>query len=411
MDRETLSIVITGHVDHGKSTLIGRLLLETKSLPREKLAEIRKLSATLGKDTEIAYLTDQFKEERSREMTIDTTQIFFKTRKRDYVIIDSPGHLELIKNMITGATLAETAILIVDATEGIMEQTRRHAYIIAMIGIKNIIITINKMDMVNYNQKRFEDISDEIKQFFTALGLITSFIIPISAKEGINISKKTPLLEWYKGPSFLRALDMLKPTPEKTGKHLRFPVQDTYKIDGEQVLVGKILSGSFVKGKDVIILPGPEKAKIQSLKIFNKTPKIASAGENIGIALDRKTKIKRGYVLVDDIDKAHLVNSFQGNIFWMSEKPLEVNKAFKMRCSTQEVDCVAEKIETKIDSSTFEIIPENKSQVKLNESARVIFKTEKPIVIEEFNTLKELGRFVIEDKNSALLGAGIIISC
>ncbi|MDP8297973.1 MAG: GTP-binding protein [Candidatus Orphnella occulta] len=408
MDRETLSIVITGHVDHGKSTLIGRLLLETGSLPKEKLAEIKKISNALGKDTEIAYLIDQFKEERSKDMTIDTTQIFFKTRKRDYVIIDCPGHLELIKNMITGATLAETAILIIDCAEGIMEQTKRHAYIIAMIGIRNIIVVINKMDLVNYSQEKFIEIKSAINTLFQTLDMKPYFIVPISAKDGVNITKKCSKLNWYNGPSFLKALDMLKPSREKTSRSLRLPVQDVYDIEKKRVLVGKILSGSLVKGKEILVLPGSAKAKIADIKIFGKKPKKASNGENIGITLDRDIDVKRGCVIVDKESTSRLENRFQGHIFWMSEKPLEINRPFNIRCATQEVKCIAEKIERKINSSTLEMISDNPDKVGLNESAKVSFKTDRPIVIEEFSRLKELGRFVIEG-DSALLGAGIII--
>ncbi len=407
MNRETLSIVITGHVDHGKSTLIGRLLLETGSLPKEKLAEIKKVSNTLGKDTEIAYLIDQFKEERSKDMTIDTTQIFFKTRKRDYVIIDSPGHLELIKNMITGATLAQTAILIVDCAEGIMEQTRRHAYIIAMIGIQNVIVVINKMDLVNYSQKQFIKVKAGINNFFQGLSITPCFIIPISAKEGVNITKKHSKLNWYKGPSFLKALDTLKPTHKKTSSSLRMPVQDAYEINGERVLAGKILSGSLVAGKEVLVLPLSYKAKIVNIKIFGRKPRRASVGENIGVTLDKDLNIKRGCVIVDKEGTNRLEDRFRGNIFWMSEKPLEINKPFSIRCATQEVSCIVEKIEKKVNSSTFEIVSDNPDKVGLNESAEVSFKTDRPIVIEKFNTLEELGRFVIE-RDSALLGAGII---
>ncbi|MDP8296744.1 MAG: GTP-binding protein [Candidatus Orphnella occulta] len=407
MDRETLSIVITGHVDHGKSTLIGRLLLETGSLPKEKLVEIKKISDKLGKETEIAYLIDQFKEERIKDMTIDTTQIFFKTRKRDYIIIDCPGHLELIKNMITGATLAETAILIIDCTEGIMEQTRRHAYIISMIGIRNVIVVINKMDLVNYNQKKFIEIETAINAFLKTLDMEPCFILPISAKDGVNITKKCSKLNWYNGPSFLKALDMLKPSREKANRSLRLPVQDVYDIEKKRVLVGKILSGSLVKGKEILVLPGFAKAKIADIKIFGKKPKKVSNRENIGVTLDRDIDVKRGFVIVDKESANRLEDRFQCNIFWMSKKPLEINKPFSIRCATQEVNCIAEKIERKINSSTLEIVYDNPDKVGLNESAKVSFKTERPIVIEEFSRLKELGRFVIEG-DSTLLGAGII---
>jgi len=407
MKKDFLSIVITGHVDHGKSTLIGRLLLETGSLPKEKIEEIKKISRQLGKDTEMAYLTDQLEEERRQNMTIDTTQIFFKSRKRNYVIIDSPGHLELIKNMITGSSLAQAAILIVDTAEGVKEQTRRHAYIISMLGITNVIAVLNKMDLVNYSREKFKAISGEIEKFFKTLDIKPSFIIPISAKEGVNISKNHSRLAWYKGPTFLEALDSLKTPAKAARKFLRFPVQDIYGAGGKKIMVGKILSGTLSKGEEIKLLPSYSEARVSAIEIFGKTPSKAKAGENIGIVLDKDLAVKRGDVFIDKRNSAGLTGRFKGDIFWMSSAPLEINKPLNLRLATQEVKCVAEKIEERIDSSTFQTIEENAKQVRINESAVVIFKTDRPLVIEKFSEVEELGRFVLE-RDSNLVGAGII---
>ncbi|MBN1354095.1 MAG: GTP-binding protein [Candidatus Omnitrophica bacterium] len=402
-----LKIAIIGHVDHGKSTLIGRLLLDTNSLPKEKISEIKKISRELGKDAELAYLADQLKEEREKNITIDTTQIFFKTHKRNYVIIDTPGHVEFIKNMMTGASLAEAAVLMVDAREGVMEQTRRHLFLINMMGIKNILVGFNKMDLVDYDEMRFKEIRDELLKFMTGLGAKPLNVIPISAKEGINISKKSRKMPWYKGTAFLAALDSLNLAGEARRKPLRFPIQDIYTVDGQDIPVGRIASGFIREGQSGVFLPALKEARVKAIKVFGKHPREASEGENIGLVLEEPLPVERGEVFTQKEDLPKITNSIKGYIFWMSETPLVINKTMTLRCATQEVSCHAERIEKRIDSSTLEILQENADTLGLNEVGLVVFKTERPVVAEKFSFAEELGRFVIEQAYN-LQGAGII---
>ncbi|MFC1576166.1 sulfate adenylyltransferase subunit 1 [Candidatus Omnitrophota bacterium] len=408
MKEDAIKIVIVGHVDHGKSTLIGRLLLDTDSLPKEKMSEIEKISTELGKSTELAYVTDQLKEERERNITIDTTQIFFKTRKRNYVIVDAPGHVEFIKNMMSGASLTNAAVLIVDAHEGVMEQTRRHLYIINLLGIDKIIVVLNKMDLVGYDEKKFEKVKAELERLFETLGIKTSFMLPVSAREGTNISKASPELDWYKGPSLLEALDSLQLNANREVKPLRLPVQDIYEINNEKIIVGRIESGTIKQNQDIVLLPSLKSATVDSIKIFEAHEiKEAKEGESIGVTLKESLLVERGEVIVQKEKLPQLNNRFSGNIFWMSSSPLEINKSFTLRCSTQEITCVAEKIYQRTDTTTFEIIEENSDKLGLNEAGLVQFKTKKPIVVEKFSYIQELGRFVIEDKSN-LQGVGII---
>lgn len=408
MAKENLKIVIVGHVDHGKSTLIGRLLLDTHSLPEEKLREIKKISAELGKESGLAFLTDHLKEEREQDMTIDTTQIFFKSRERNYVIIDSPGHVEFLKNMLTGATLAEAAVLIVDTAAGIEEQTRRHVYLLGMLGIKNIIVLFNKMDLTGFKEERFQEVKEDLLRFLASLKLKPLFLIPASAREGENIYKKSVLMSWYKGPCLLEALDSLEPE-EKREKRLplRFAIQDIYEIDGERIAVGKVLSGTLKRGEAVKLFPSLKDAAIKQIKIFPKKVRAAAAGQNIGVILDDPSLAKRGEVISDTNSPCSMFERFRADIFWMSEVPLEINKPFTFRCATQEVTCIVEKIEKRIDSSTLEILEEDAGQLQLNEAGLVVFKTESPVVLEKFAFLADVGRFVLE-KNFNLCGAGII---
>ena len=399
MRKQTIKIVIAGHVDHGKSTLIGRLLLNTNSLPRDKFLELKKISKKLGKKTELAYLTDQLKEEREQNKSIDTTQVFFKTKSKNFIIIDTPGHLELLKNMITGATQAEAAILIVDISHGIMEQTKRHAYLLSLLGINNIVIVFNKMDLINYESALFDKTKKELLLFLKNIGIKPAFVLPVSSREGDNISRKSHNMAWYDGPTLINAIDLLKTGPKGAKKPLRFPIQDIYEINGEKIIAGRVESGIIKKHQAVLILPYNNEAKIGAIKIFGRQLRTkAYAGENIGLVLDKNLALKRGDIITGLQDPApELTHRFKGNLFWLSHRPLEINKTMTLRCATQETDCFAERIEKRIDPSTLNIIEENAKELRANEAGLVTFVTNPPIIIEKFSFIEELGRFSIED--------------
>ena len=244
-DEQSLKFVIVGHVDHGKSTLIGRLLYDTNSLPPDKMEEIRKTSQDLGRDTEFAYLLDHLEEERRQGITIDTTQVFFKTDKREYVIIDAPGHVEFVKNMITGASQAEAAILIIDAKEGIQEQTKRHATILSMLGIEQVIVLINKVDLIDFSEEKYTELKSRLEKFLTTLNITPKLYIPISALKGDNIANKSTNMPWYKGPTMLEGLNHLKNKIAEENQPLIFPVQDIYKVDDKRVIVGRVETGEI----------------------------------------------------------------------------------------------------------------------------------------------------------------------
>ncbi|MCM8779785.1 MAG: GTP-binding protein [Candidatus Omnitrophica bacterium] len=409
MKKHIFPIAITGHMDHGKSTLIGRLLLETNSLPEEKIKEIKKISKELGKDTELAYVCDQLKEERENNMTIDTTQIFFNTRKRSYCIIDTPGHVEFLKNMITGTSHAEAAVLIIDANEGIMEQTRRHLYVIAMLGIKQLVIVVNKMDLVDYNEQKFNWIKEELLAFLGRIGLQGSIIIPISARENDNISKKSVKTKWYRGATLLDTLDDLKEEETDEAKPLTLAVQDVYNMDGKNIIVGMVSSGRLLRGGKITILPDKRDTEAESILEFGeKNKKEAFAGENVGIILKDSLSIKRGDIIIEKQGPLQATTSFKGDILWLSEEPLEINKKFILRCVTQEVACVVERIEKRMNTSTLEMITGNSNELKINEAAQLLFRTEKPVVVESFSFIERFGRFAVE-KDHALCGLGIVV--
>jgi len=409
MEEEQLKLVIVGHVDHGKSTLIGRLLYDTSSLPEEKIEEIRQICEALGKELEFAYVMDHLEEERSQGITIDTAQTFFKSQKRHYVIIDAPGHREFTKNMITGASRAEAAILIVDASEGVMEQTRRHAYILGMLGLGQVIVAVNKMDLVDYSKEVFTQVSSETREFLTKIGIAPTYIIPISAREGDNIATRSTKMNWYSGPTILEALDTFQKTETRDQNPLRFAVQDVYNIDGKRIIVGRVEAGTLRRGDEIIVLPSGERTAVQSIEEFMKeNVQEAPTGKSIGITLRDKLFVDRSCVLCRIGEKMPtLVREVRGNLFWMSREPLRRGENVVFKLSTQEAPCTVKTIKRRIDSSTLETIEENAEVLCDREVGEVVLSLDKDIIVEDFNKTPELGRFVIE-RDYNISGGGIV---
>ncbi|MEK7449383.1 MAG: GTP-binding protein [Planctomycetota bacterium] len=415
---EILNIVITGHIDHGKSTLIGRLLYDTDSLPEGRVEEISRTCQALGRKFEFAYLLDALQEEREGELTIDTTQTFFKTLKRDYVIIDTPGHKEFLKNMITGASFAEAAVLIVGIKEGIQEQTRRHAAILQLLGIKQIIAVINKMDLVQYQPDDFIKLRDELTGFFKQLNLTLNYIIPLSAQEGDNIARLSQNMPWYQGPSLLEALDGF--TKPGWNYDFRMPVQDVYQINGESIIVGQILSGQTNQNDQVRIAPSDRSARIKSIRRFESEINRAEAGRpqgrtspkagsSIGLVLAPVTSnlkpsltIKRGDILTQG--RSPIVSrQAEATVLWLKGE-LNESEKYICRCATQSVSCLI-KLQAKIDLTTFQESLEN--FLREADLGQVVLETTEPLVFEKFAELPGLGRFIIQ-KDDEIVAGGII---
>ena len=394
MNNENLKFVIVGHVDHGKSTLIGRLLYDTNSLPEGKIEEIKQLCESLGKDIEFGYIMDHLEEERDQGITIDTAQTFFSTKKRDYVIIDAPGHVEFVKNMISGASQAEAAVLIVDAQEGVKEQTKRHSYILGMLGLSQVIVVINKMDLVDYDQKRFETVKKDLLEFLSNIRIKPSYVIPISAKNGDFIANKSGNMNWYQGLTLLEALDTFKTKENANEKPLRYVVQDVYSFD-KRIIAGRVESGIIRKGDRIKVLPSGEETRVKSVEEYLKNVTEAESGKSIGITTEDKLFIDRGNVIVNSSDLPAITNRIKANVFWMDRTPFKKGESLRFRCATQEVNCEIEKINKVINSSTLELIAEDASEIKNREVAYIVIRTDKPVVVENFNTMEELGRFVL----------------
>ena len=406
MEKEHLKIVIVGHVDHGKSTLIGRLFFDTDSLPKEKIQEVRQACKELGKEMEFAYLMDHLQEEREQGITIDTAQTFFKTDKRQYVIIDAPGHKEFIKNMVTGASQAEVAILIVDANEGVKEQTKRHSYILGLLGLKQVMVVVNKMDLVGFSEEKFNSIKVELNEFLKSLGIKPNHVIPISAKNGDNIAIKSKNMDWYSGLTVLTALDSFSIPKKQTEKDFRYPIQGVFKVDDKRILMGRIESGRVQKGMSISFLPSGKDSKVKSVEVFLQARDSAQAGESIGITIEDPLFIERGEVCCAG-SMPPVKSSVKASLFWMSPRAFNGEKLV-FRCATQEVPCNI-KIRKRINSSTLELIEENALELKEHEAGEVLIETEKPVVVEEFNRLPELGRFVLV-RGYEIVAGGIILA-
>jgi len=406
-DKMGLKFVIVGHVDHGKSTLIGRLLYDTDSLPPDKIEEIQKTSKALGRETEFAYLLDHLEEERQQGITIDTTQVFFKTDRREYVIIDAPGHVEFVKNMITGASQAEAAVLIIDVNEGVKEQTKRHAYILSLLGLRQVVAVLNKMDMVSFNEARFIQVKKEIEKFLRSINISPIFYIPIAAITGENIAKKSKNMTWYSGPTFLESLDSLENKEAAVGKPLVFPIQDIYKADSKRIAAGRIEAGILRSGQQVKVLPSHQVTRVKSIEKFPDQVEEAMAGESIGITVEDSLFLDRGYVLCEPGREPILTDTFKASVFWMTKKAFNKSERIIFRCSTQETTGKIETIRRKINSSSLEIIEEEANELGNLEVGEVIIKTKNPIVIKTFQDVQELGRFVMV-RDEDICAGGII---
>ena len=402
-EKENLKMVLVGHIDHGKSTLIGRLFYDTKSLSSEKLTDVKDKEG----DVNFAHVMDHLKEERDQGITIDTAQTYFSTEGRNYTIIDAPGHKEFIKNMITGASQAEAGVLVVDAKEGVMPQTKRHAYILSLLGIDQVVVAMNKMDLVGRDERRYENVREDLEEFLGEINIDPNYVIPISAEEGDNVAERSEKMEWYDGPTVLEALESFETKPEPTEKPLRFPVQDVYDVDGEEVVVGKVEAGTVEEGDTVKVLPMDEEAKVEEVKEFDKEVEKAEAGESKGLVLN-VDGVERGDVVSEVSDAPEVTKEVEANVFWINSEEINKKEEITFKCTTQESEGCIGKIKKRLDSSTLEVAEEDAEALGQHEVGEVVLELEEPVVVDSFNEIMETGRFVI-DRNRRINGGGIVV--
>lgn len=406
--RNQLSLVVVGHVDHGKSTLIGRLFYDTGSLPEGKYEQLVAVAQRRGVPFEFANLMDALQAERDQNITIDTSQIWFRTPKREYVIIDAPGHKEFVKNMVTGAARADAALIIIDALEGVQEQTRRHGYLLRLIGVRQVVIVVNKMDLVDYSQNVFDAVSSEYRAFLKSIGVEAQIFIPVSAREGDNIAARGDNLTWFDGPAVLEALDSIPDAAEIANQPLRFPIQDVYRFDHRRILAGRIEAGTLRAGDSLLFLPSGRTSVVRSIEGWNSPHvDVLSAGDPAGVTLSDQLFVERGSVAVHADDAPSLATEFTARIFWLGRTPLAAGKRYKLKLVTQEVECEIKTLEEVVDASTVQTIP-GADSVRTNDAARVIIHTRRPVAVDLFERVPTLGRLVLVD-GFDVAGGGIVV--
>jgi len=408
-DAQKLKIVFVGHVDHGKSTLIGRILHDTDSLPEGKIEQVKKACAEEGMEFEYAFLLDALLEEQEQNITIDTTQIPFRTARRRYSIIDAPGHKEFLKNMITGASNADAAILVIAASEGVREQSRRHAYLLSLLGIRQIIVVVNKMDLIDFDEKQFSEIKSEYLKFLAGLKLEPLSFIPASARTGDNVATRTTKMGWYKGPTLLEALDATEPNPGLTELPLRFCVQDVYRFDDRRIIAGRIETGRLRAGDELVFSPANKTSIVQSIERWrgsqNGDPAIA--GDSIGITLAEQIFVERGYVASHQAETPIETNRFHADVFWIAREPLRLGQLYSLRLATQDVKCQVVSIEEVMDSSTLEIKTGSHNRIERNEVGRLTIQTRAPLVLDNHDRVANLGRFVLLHEDEIYAGGTV----
>lgn len=407
MGNDSISIVMVGHVDHGKSTLIGRLLYDTNSLTPDKIDELKKVSENTGNLLEFAFLLDHLKEERDQGITIDTTQTYIHTSQRDYKIIDAPGHKELVKNMITGAAQADVAVLIVDAVEGVKQQTIRHAYILSLLGINRVVVAINKMDKIEYSCDRYTEVKKDIDELFKKLNLSAMCYVPISALNGENVCQKSLTMNWYRDKTFLETLEELEVKERKQTTFI-MPIQDVYKINEKRIAVGRIESGTLNINDKIKVISTNQITEIESIIKFPNEVVSANHDECIGIMTKDAILLERGFVLATDSISVKYDNTFDVSIMWLEINGISTKEKLIIRCNTQETICVIENIYSKINTGVLNKSEKNAQELNYLDAGRVRIKTKKKIVVTKFEECESMGRFVLIS-NGNICAGGIIM--
>jgi bifunctional enzyme CysN/CysC len=406
---EQLKIVIVGHVDHGKSTLVGRLFYDTGLLPEGKFEKIKAACEKRGMPFEWAFLMDGLQAERDQNITIDTAQIWFSTAKRSCVIIDAPGHKEFLKNMVTGAASADAALLLIDASEGVQEQSRRHGFLLSLLGIRQIMVLVNKMDLKGYREEVFRAIETECRAFLAPLEVATKLFIPISASLGDNVANPSAHMPWYHGPTLLAALDEFH-VPQQSGDlPLRLPIQDVYRFDRRRIIAGRVESGTLKTGDKILFSPRNKVSTIKSIERWNGPQRDwAGANESVGITLTEQVFVERGQIGSQETNPPIEADVFSAKLFWLGRQNLEVGRKIKLKLMTEEVECHIQSIEKLVDASTLrEIDRSNRNHIARNDVAEVVVRTKLPIAFDNYDRIVPTGRFVLVDHRQ-ICGGGII---
>jgi bifunctional enzyme CysN/CysC len=403
-DNDLMRVVILGHVDHGKSTLVGRMFHDTGQLPDGKLEAIQEMCRQRGMPFEWAFLMDSLKAERDQGVTIDTSQIWFRHDNRQYVIIDAPGHREFIRNMVTGASNADAALLMIDADQGVRRQSRHHSYLLHLLGIREVAVAINKMDLVDYDETRFREIETECLTYLESIGIKARRVIPISAREGDNVVNSSDRMSWYDGPSVIDTLADFQRPDSPNALPLRLPLQDIYKFDDRRILAGRIESGSLKTGDELLFSPSNRTARVASIEHWNtdKAPDAATAGQSVGITLDEQIFVERGEVASHLTHPPVETDVFHLRLFWLAETPLVVGASYGLKLGPRHLSGTIERIDRVIDVEA--LTDSNAEQVTRDEIADVVIRTNQLVALDDHESLPRTARVILFDRQHTLAG-------
>ena len=404
-EKEHLNLAFIGHVDHGKSTLVGHLLLKAGAIAEQQLDD---------GENKFRFVMDKLGEERERGVTIDLAHQKFSTKKYDYTVVDCPGHRDFVKNMITGASQADAAVLVVAANDGVMPQTKEHMFLSMTLGIKQLIIAVNKMDMEDYSEDRFNEVKDEVATLLKSIGRDpkTTPFIPLSAFEGDNIKEKSDNMPWYKGDTLMDELDKLTPPEKPVDLPLRIPIQDVYSITGVgTVPVGRVECGVMKQGDNVIFEPAGVSGEVKSIEMHHEQFPEAEPGDNIGFNVRGvgKNDIRRGDVAGHVDDAPAVAKEFDAQIVVLQHPGvITVGYTPVFHCHTSQVACTFLELTAKLDPATGQVAEENPDFLKTGNAAFVKVKPTKPMVIENAKKIPQMGRFAIRDMGQTV-AAGLCI--
>ena len=412
---ELLRFTTAGSVDDGKSTLIGRLLYDSKSIFEDQYEAIEATSRKKGdENVNLALLTDGLRAEREQGITIDVAYRYFATPKRKFIIADTPGHIQYTRNMVTGASTANLALILVDARNGLVEQTCRHAFIASLLGIPHIVFCINKMDLIDYDENQFEKIKDDIESFCSKLDVSDIRFIPISALKGDNVVHKTTNMPWYEGTTLMYLLENIHISSDQNHIDCRFPVQHVIRPQSDAFhdyrgYAGRIAGGVFKPGDEVMVLPSGFTSKIDKIHVYNEEVNEAFAPMSVAMTLEDDIDISRGDMLVRPHNKPDVIQDIDIMLCWMNEKPLQVRGKYILRHTNREVKCIVKEVVYKMNINSLHRIEDDLS-IGLNEIGRVSLRTTQPLLTDSYKRNRITGSLIIVDEGTnETVGAGMIV--
>lgn len=412
---ELLRFTTAGSVDDGKSTLIGRLLYDSKSIFEDQLENIKQTTERRGEEgINLALLTDGLKSEREQGITIDVAYRYFATPRRKFIIADTPGHIQYTRNMVTGASTANVALILVDARRGILEQTRRHAFIASLLQIPHLVVCINKMDLVDYSEDRYEEIKDEFEKFSYKLDVKDVHFIPISALNGDNVVDRSKNMNWYEGSTLLYYLEHVHIGSDQNFIDTRFPVQyvirpNTDAFHDYRGYAGRVAGGVLKKGDNVILLPSGLTTKIKKIDTYDGEIEEAYPPMAVTVLLEDDMDLSRGDMIARENNQPEVGQDIEVMVCWFNERPLQLRGKYTIKHTTQEARCIVKDIRYKLDINSLHRLQEDK-HITMNDIARVVLRTTKPLLYDSYRKNRTTGSIIfIDEGTNETVGAGMII--